>query len=191
MPAQPPPDDALFRHLEQALKDEKSDRNTLYQLVANAPFSHDRDMGLLFLGFISFFVVDDDRIVRLVGVTDNDYYRDSVRGYNFKTYDYRVPLSAKGNTIVKAIKTGKPIKSSDWDTFRRPGIGKGPARLNQANSGIGHTVVYPLKGKTKGALMFNFFQYPELVGQAQDEFMRRYTAIVSDTVSGFKDAVAA
>ena len=53
------------------------------------------------------------------------------------------------------------------------------------------SVVYPLKGKAKGAIMFNFFQYPELVGEAQDAFMRRYTAIVSDAVSGYRGAVAA
>jgi hypothetical protein len=55
-----PQDDKLFHKLEQSLKAEKSGREALMNLVAQAPFTYDREMAFLFLGFISFFVVDEE-----------------------------------------------------------------------------------------------------------------------------------
>ena len=52
------------------------------------------------------------------------------------------------------------------------------ARPNQANSGINYSSVYPLQGKVKGALLYNFFQY-DGISKQQHAFMRKYTKLVS------------
>jgi hypothetical protein len=170
----------LYKLLEQTLKAEKTSREALLKLVAQAPFTHDREMAFLFLGFISFFVVDDSgELILPGGVTDNDYYRESIANYRFKFSEYRVPMSAADNSVVQAIKTGKPVVVTSWETLRRPNIEKGYAGLNQASGGIGCSIVYPLRGKARGALMYHFFQYPESIGEAQEAFMQHYTDIVS------------
>lgn len=189
-------DNAIFRQLERTLKAEKSCRKALLNLVAQAPFSHDREMALLFLGFISFFVLDDEgKTILPGGVTDNDYYHESIANYPFEFSKYTVPMSATDNSVVQAIDSGKPVVVSSWETIRRPNIEEGYAGLNQASGGIGCSVVYPLKGKVKGAVMFNYFQYPEAIGDEQETFMRRYADLVSRVLAGFKgpetDAAAA
>lgn len=177
------PAEELYKEIEQALQAAETDQATLYRAVADEPFRHSRAMALLFLGFISFFVVDAEQgQVAAAGVTDNDYYRQSVANYDFQLSDYKLPLTDKSNSVVEAITTGKPVSSDNWDTFRRPDVEAGVARLNQADGGIGYSVVYPLQGKTKGALMFNFYQFPESIGAAQEGFMRKYTELVSEAL---------
>jgi hypothetical protein len=186
-----PANDRLFQELERTLKAEKS-RSEALNLVAQAPFAYHREMGLLFLGFISFFVLDDKGTEILPGgVTDNNYYHASVAHYTFNFSEYRVPMSAKRNSVVQAITSGEPVMVTSWETIRRPKIQKGYASLNQADGGIGCSVIYPLTGKVKGAIMYNFFQYPESIGEPQEAFMHRYTDIVSDTLSEFKDSKSA
>jgi hypothetical protein len=186
-----PQDDKLFHKLEQSLKAEKSGREALMNLVAQAPFTYDREMAFLFLGFISFFVVDEEEELLLPGgVTDNDYYRESIANYKFEFSEYRVPMSATDNSVVQAIISRKPVIVTSWETIRRPTIEEGYARLNQASGGIGCSIVYPLKGKVRGALMYNFFQYPESIGKTQEVFMQRYADIVSKILSGFKSPEA-
>jgi hypothetical protein len=176
--------DELYQALEQALRTTKNGQKFLYTAVANAPFEYGTEMALLFLGFITFFVVDPkSKLVLAASATDNDYYKQAVSGYDFSLGDYKVALSAKDNSAVQAIISGKPISSDNWDSFRRPKIEEGIARLNQASSGIGYSVVYPLTGKTQGALMYNFYQFPEAVGEAHEQFMQRYTDIVSTVLN--------
>jgi hypothetical protein len=178
------PAEELYKEIEQALLAAKTDQATLYKAVVEEPFRHDRAMALLFLGFISFFVVDaEQEQVVVAGVTHNDYYKQSVANYDFKPSDYKLPMTSKDNSVIQAITTGQPVSSDNWDTFRRPDIEEGVARLNQADSGIGYSVVYPVEGKVKGALMFNFYQFPEAIGDAQEGFMQKYTELVSQALS--------
>jgi hypothetical protein len=174
------PAEVLYKELEQALLAAKTDRATLYKAIVEEPFVHDRAMGLLFLGFISFFVLDDEQqMIVVAAATDNEYYHQSVDNYDFKLSDYKLPLTATDNSVVRAITTGEPVSSDNWDSFRRPQIEEGVARLNQADGGIGYSVVYPVAGKIKGALMFNYYQFPEAIGAAQEGFMQRYSELVS------------
>jgi hypothetical protein len=178
------PAEELYKDIERALQAAKTDQQTLYQAIVEEPFRHDRAMALLFLGFMTFFVVDEDEQVVLAGaVTDNDYYKQSVANYDFELGDYKIPLTAADNSVVQAITSGNPVSSDNWDTFRRPDVEVGVARLNQADSGIGYTVVYPVTGKVKGALMFNFYQFPEAIGDAQEGFMKRYSELVSEVLA--------
>jgi hypothetical protein len=173
--------DVPYEQLQEALSAAK-DRAELYQVIATAPFTHKVEMALLFLGFISFFILDDTKqTVRLVAVSDTEYYQMSVQGYNFDLASYVVPLDDSKNSIAKAIKTGKPQSTTDWGVLGRTRA-EDAARFNQANSGIAYTAVYPFSGKLRGALMYNYYQYQDAIGPQQHEFMKRYTIMVSSAL---------
>lgn len=176
--------DELYDELESALASAKSKPKGLYQAIVQVPFDHDRDMAFLFLGFLTLFILDPKRkMIVASAATDNDYYDQSIAGYDFKLSDYQLPLSAKENSVVQAITSGQPVTSDNWDTFKRPKVDEGVARLNQANCGIGYAAVYPIQGIVRGALMFNFYQFPEAMCDAQDTFMQRYSALVAEALT--------
>jgi hypothetical protein len=178
------PKNDVYEDIERALEAVKNDAQALYQAIVNAPFAHDRDMAFLFLGFICFFWVDSEsNIIRAGAATDNEYFKQSIANYNFTMDEYQVPLSETENSIVQAVISGKPVTSTNWDSFRRPDVEEGVARLNQANSGIGYSAVYPVTGKIKGALMFNFYQFPEAIGEGQATFMEHYSNLVSKALA--------
>jgi len=168
----------LYKELGQALAAAKSKRE-LHRLIVEAPFVHNVAMALLFLGFITFFLVnDEEHNIAIAAVTDNDYYHMSVQGYAFDPSQYKLHLDDASNSIAQAIRKGKPVSTGNWDSLRRPEVSDGVARLNQANSGINYSSVYPLQGKVKGALLYNFFQY-DGISKHQHAFMRKYTKLVS------------
>jgi hypothetical protein len=153
----------------------------IYEVVVSAPFANGRDMVFLFLGFICLYIVDEktDRI-QLVAVSGTEEYRLSVEHMDFKPEDYTLRFDKnKNNTIVQAVASGKPKHTLDWATLNRGQTPTAAVRLNQANSGIAYTAIHPLLGPTKGALMYNYYQYPDGIGDAQEAFMKRYTKLVS------------
>lgn len=176
--------DELHSQLEGVLLEAPKDAAGFYDAVVQAPFVYKREMALSFLGFITMFVLEPKtKVVSAVATTNNEHYKLAVANYDFCLADYKLPLSAKGNTVVQAITSGKPVSSDNWDSFRRPEVEAGHARLNQATSGIGYSVVYPLTGKVQAALMFNFFQFPEAIGEIQQVFMERYSELVSTVLA--------
>ncbi len=178
------PADELFKEIEAGLMAVKNDQSGLYRAIVQVPFDHERAMALLFLGFISLFVVDEVNQVVVPGAfTENEYYQHSVADYDFDPTTYKLPLTSTENGVVKAITTGQAVSSDNWDSFRRPNIDEGVARLNQAAGGIGYSMVYPVTGKIKGALIFNYYQFPEAIGEAQKMFMDRYSKLVSKVLA--------
>lgn len=153
----------------------------IYTTIVTAPFTFQAAMAWLFMGFICLYIVDDrDRIVHLKAVSPTEQYKLSVEHYDFKPQQYHVSLdNDPDNTIVQAVQTGKPATTTDWLTLSRSHANPEAVQLNQANSGIAYTVLYPLSGKTRGAVMYNYYQYPISVGEAQWSFMEQYTRIVS------------
>lgn len=151
--------------------------------LVDAPFSLKVAMAWLFLGFICVYIVEGDS-VQLKAATGSEYYKLAVEHYKFQPQEYRLDLDKdSSNTIVKAILSGKPETTADWVTVSRLGVEPEVVRLNQANSGIAYTVIYPFSGKVSGALMYNFYQYPASLGKAQWAFMKRYTALASSLLN--------
>jgi len=182
---------SLYAGLQDAFAEAGADQDSLSQLIVEAPFAFEREAGLLFLGFISYFLVDEaGQALQLIGVTDNDYYRQSVQGYPFAVKEYIVPLTATDNSLIQALHEGKPVVSTNWESLRREDAPEGVARLNQASGGIGYSVAYPLTGKTQGALLFNYFGLPENIGEPQDDFMARYAKLVERALARLAEPVA-
>lgn len=154
----------------------------IYQVIVSAPFEDSIDMVLLFLGFICLYIVDQNKnVIHLVAASGTEEYRLAVEHMDFKPEDYTLTFDKhKDNTIVQAIAGGKPKDTTDWATLNSGHTPVEAVRLNQANSGIAYTAVHPLAGPVKGALMYNYYQYPDGIGDAQETFMKRYTKLVSE-----------
>lgn len=153
----------------------------LYQVIVSAPFKNNVDMVFLFLGFICLYIVDEEtNKIQLVAASGTEEYRLSVENMDFKLEDYTLYFDKnKANPIVKSIARGKPQSTTDWATLNRGKTSVEEVRLNQANSGIAYTAIYPFAGSVKGALMYNYYQYADGIGSQQEDFMERYTELVS------------
>lgn len=152
----------------------------LATIIANAPFNQPLWAALLFLGFICFYVVDEEaEQVRLAAVSDTEYYRMAVANYEFDPKKFTISLHNSNNDIVKAITEQTEVTTEDWSTLSRPQANNEAVRLNQASSGIACSFVRPLVGKRRGAIMYSYFQYQDTIGASQREFMRRYDQMAS------------
>jgi hypothetical protein len=153
----------------------------VYSVIANAPFKNTIDMGLLFLGFIVVYIVDSQtNEIQLKATSNTEEYELAVERFDFKPKSYHLNFDKdKDNTIVQAIATGKSQSTCDWVTLNRGETAPDVVRINQANSGIACSIIYPFNSAVKGALMYNYYQYQEQIGSPQRAFMERYTELVS------------
>jgi hypothetical protein len=86
------------------------------------------------------------------------------------------------NIIAKAIESNEPQSTADWRYLFMPALTPEQAAFNQADAGIGFSVVYPLQVPGGGALIFSYYQMPDKVGDSQHAFMRAYADLVSSTL---------
>src|SRR4051812_39232732 len=122
---------SFYGGIQVALGSAQGEPSELAHAIVEAPFQFTRETALLFLAFICYFVVDEQASsFHLAAVTDNEYYHQSIEGYPFDASKYVVPMSAKDNSIVEAITTGKPVVSTNWESLRRKSAPEGIARLN-------------------------------------------------------------
>lgn len=148
--------------------------------VVNQPFQrYPLAMAELFLGFMCIYLVDDQDL-RFMGASDTEYYHLAIKDYPpFDPDDFIFPMTDTDNDLVRAITENKPLHSDGWDTIRRKKSQLEVVRLNQASSGIAQAYSYPLQGTRRGALMFNYYQYADAIGDDQLAFMGEYTELVS------------
>ena len=156
-----------------------------YKMIVDAPFENKVGMAFLFLGFICLYIVDEHkREIQLMTASGTEEYSRAVEQYNFKPANFHLDFVAdKDNTIVQAIVTGEPRDTDDWVTVSRQNKSPEAVRLNQANSGIAYTAIYPFSSPLKGGLMYNFYQYPDKIDSTQRDFMKKYTSLVSTYLS--------
>jgi hypothetical protein len=177
-----------FSALQQAL-DSADSVPALYQAVVDAPFEQKLAAAYLFLGFMVLFMVPPGKkVIKLGAASDNEYYKMSVSGYSFDPTKFQLPLTKNStNDIVQTAITGKPRETTDWRTLRRKWADPEQTSLNQANSGIAYSILYPVDAGNGGVLMFCYYQYVGGAGPAQTKFMGEYTALVSKAIQGYKE----
>jgi hypothetical protein len=170
--------DELYDELESALKALKDDKTKAYKAIVELPFTHTKEMALLSIGFLCYFSVDRRaKIIKLENASRNEYYEQAVLDYDFDHTSFVVPFSAAENSMVQAALKNEVITLTNWDKLRRPDVGEGVARLNQATSGIAYSVIAPVGDF--GVLGFNFFQPKEALSPEVDDFVARYSALIA------------
>jgi len=96
-------------------------------------------------------------------------------------HEIKIPVSSTSNAIATAIHTQKLQKVSDWKYLFTPVMTAKASRFNQANAGIGCSMVVPLHDCHDGAAMiFSFYQQPEKINHRHVDFAKAYAALVGD-----------
>jgi len=184
-------DNLIFKHENlQALKDELlSSKNdaALFKNIVNLPFKYKLEVTKLSLGIIVLLQVNKTTsTIDRVALSENELAEGTKKMSAKRFENIRIPVGFKGNIISEAIETGKPLSTSDWQFLFAPELSPQESRFNQAGGGIAYSVVYPLKSRDGGALIFSFYQYFEEVTQGHHDFMKDYSRVV-DSILNKKD----
>jgi hypothetical protein len=163
---------------------QSSGDNQLFDAIVNAWFRSPNHPISLGLGFVTFLLYNKktgciDRIKKTENELGNLGSEISVKPFKA----IKIPLDDKVNIIARAIRSGKWAQTNDWDEILTPGLSAQESRLNQANSGIASSVVYPLKARDGGALIFHYFITLDKITKELHDFMSSYTKIVDNTLN--------
>jgi hypothetical protein len=173
--------DDTYQELHDTLASCKT-RDKLFTAIVNAPFKYRVEMTHLSLGII---------VLLLGSSTDGQIHRmalsstemaDGTKDVSVKRFeDIKIPIDYEHNIIADVIRTQEPRRTTDWQYLFAPALTPEEARLNQAGGSIACSVVYPLRDVGDGgALIFSYYQYPEYLGDAQEEFMETYSQMVAN-----------
>ena len=153
----------------------------LYKLIVNAPLQQTVEAALLFLGIVVLLLVDEQHgTIDRVALSDNER-ATGTKNMSVKRFeDIKIPLEHEKNLIAKAIRTGKPKSTTDWQYLFTPELTPEEARLNQAGGSIALSCVYPLTGNKRGALIFSYYLFEGSLQPQQRKFMQTYAQLVSE-----------
>lgn len=143
-------------------------------------------MALLHLGIIVLLLADkSDGLVHRVALSNTELAKGTTDISVKRFEDIKIPLDHPENIISKAIRSGRPQLTTDWQYLFTPVLTPEEARFNQAGGAIACSAVYPLIADNwdGGALIFSYYQYPELLGPAQRQFMKTYSALAASRLS--------
>lgn len=160
------------------------DDKELFDAIVNQPFlTHKVQTALLFLGIIVLLQVNKKTgTIDRVALSQTELAKNTTDVSAKRFEDIKIPLDYKGNVIAKAIKTGKPQETTDWQNLFSPELTAEEARMNQASGGISYSAIYPLTARDGGAMIFSYFQYLQDIGDPQHVFMQSYSRLVNDSL---------
>lgn len=181
------PDDSLedyYAKIQKFLLAAPNDE-TLFGTIVNAPFHNKLHTTTLDLGIVVLLMKNKkDRMIHRIALSDTEPARWAVKMTPMPFHEIKIPASNKINIIAKAVKTGKPQKTTDWKYLFTPAIPDEAARFNQAGAGIACSYVYPLiDARDGGAMIFSFYQPPEQISERHREFMQHYSEIVAKALA--------
>jgi hypothetical protein len=183
-------DEIDYVKLQQQLEQTSNDSD-LFETIVNAPMDNFKvATTFLFLGIIVFLLVDKEAgTIDRVALSKTPLAQ-ATRDVSVKKFEeIKIPLNHSENIISKAISTGKPQKATDWKYLFTPDLTPQQARINQASAGIALSAVYPLIGaRDGGALIFSYFQYPDMIGKDQEKFMEIYSQLVTESLIQAQDS---
>lgn len=160
------------------------DESQFYKLIVNSPFKRKDKVVLLGLGAMVFLLVNKkDGTLDRIALSDTEPAQGAVE-YSVKPFhEIRIPLDADENILIKAIKTGKPQQTDDWQHMFVPELTPEEARFNQAGAGIGCSCVYPIKVGDGGALIYSYFIPLTDINSSHHDFMSRYASFVESLLA--------
>jgi hypothetical protein len=168
-----------YKALEQKLQSAASDEE-LFDAVVNAPFINPLPAVLIFLGIVVLLQVNQETgTIDRVALSKTEQARATTDVSAKPFNEIKIPIDYLENIIADAIHGGQPQDTTDWKFLFNPVLSSQQARLNQANAGIAHSIVYPLKSRGGGALIFSYYQYrSEMEDGKAEAFMKRYSDLV-------------
>lgn len=171
---------SLKKYLDGAINDPD-----LFERIVNAPFQDTMKSVLLSMGLLQMTLVNTKtNMVDRIALSDTEAAKNAVRLSVLPFKAIHVPYDFEENIIVKAIRTGKPQLTQDWQYLFIPALTPQEARFNQAGAGVACSFVYPLIGAGDGgALTFSYYQPLDVIGKDQRDFMQTYTTLAASFLS--------
>jgi hypothetical protein len=166
-------------------------RDELFRAIVNAPFTYRVEMTHMSLGIIVLlFANKTDGLIHRVALSSTEM-ADGTKDVSVKRFeDIKIPIDYEHNVVAEVIRTQQPRRTADWQYLFAPALTAEEARLNQAGGSIACSVVYPLRDVGDGgAIIYSYYQYPEYLGDAQEEFMERYSYIAASRLRAFNVSV--
>ena len=172
-----------YKGLERSLQKAENDAE-LFKLIVNSPFDKANvQMAFLFLGIIVLLLVNKKTgMIDRVALSETDLAKRTTEVSVIPFEKIKISADNADNIIAKAIRSSQMQDTTDWKYLFTPSLTPAQARINQANAGIAYSAVCPLSARDGGALIFSYYQYKELVGEDQQEFMAKYAQLVSDSL---------
>lgn len=156
----------------------------LFKNIVNAPFADKITAALLGLGIVVFLLVNKKTgMIDRVALSQTEPADGAVEMSPKPFKAIKIPVDYKDNIIAQAIKSGRHQATSDWQYLFIPDLSPAQARFNQAGAGIGCSVVYPVKARDGGALIFSYYIYPEQITAQHQNLMSEYSKLVAQSLS--------
>jgi hypothetical protein len=176
-----PTDSTYFNRLENTLSLAKSS-SSLYKAIVNAPFNSKINVTKLGLGIIVLLLVNESKqVIERTALSTTYHAAGAVKASEKPFKAIKIPLHYPDNLIAKAIDTGKPQATSDWQYLFVPVLTKEQARYNQDGASIACSEVWPLSAGSGGALIFSYYNPAPL--KERREFMQQYVELVNNHLS--------
>jgi hypothetical protein len=169
-----------FAEVGATLKAAKGDKN-LFAEIVNAPFYDRRTAALLSMGLIVLVMVNKKtNMIDRVAITNNEFAYQAI-SISPKPFEaIKIPFDNKENYIPAAIKSRKPMITTDWYRVHTPDLTAEASRFNQAAAGVACSVIYPLIGARDGAaLIFSFYEPLGTIGKEHHHFMEKYARLAA------------
>lgn len=170
--------DTFLKQLDRILRAADSDA-ALFEAIVNAPFHKPIKAAELDLGIVVLLQVNKSaKTIDRVALSDTEAAIGTVKMSEKPFKEIRIPLGHPENAIAQAIATSAPKFVSDWKYLFIPAMDAEAARFNQAGGGIEFSVVFPLRARDGGALIFSYYQIDKNISQGHHTFMQAYVKLV-------------
>jgi len=156
----------------------------LYQRIVDAPFDDKLFATSIDLGIVVLLLVNPkDKMIDRVALSNTDLARGAVKVSAKPFSDIRIPVHHKENAIARAIASNEHQLTEDWQSLFVPALTAEQARRNQAGASIESSLVWPLKLRTGGALIFSFYQPSAYIDDDHLTFAEDYAQLVSQQLA--------
>ena len=156
----------------------KNDKE-LFRLIVDLPFTDKLRVTNLDLGIVVFLQVNPElQTIDRIALSNTEMAKNTVKISDKPFKEIRIPVDHEVNILSKAIRTGRPQHTVDWEYLFTPALSGESARFNQSAGGIGCSYVYPLKSRHGGAMIFSFYTQIGSIGKEHTDFMHAYAKLV-------------
>lgn len=177
------PSETYYDQLAVLLQAARNDAE-LFETIVNGPFADKLTALQMDLGVLVFLLVNkESSTIDRIALSDTYSAEGAVRMSAKPFHEIKIPIDYPDNYIARAIKTRKPQKTADWKYLFAPDLTPKEARFNQAGAGIDCSIVYPIKARDGGAMIFSMYQPLEKITPEHHVFMKRYIDMVTQALS--------
>lgn len=172
-----------FKVISASLMNAENDTQ-LFGAIVDTPFQDKLHATMMGLGVVVLLIVNkNEKTIDRVALSNTEHAAGAVDASVVPFSKIKIPLASRSNYIAKAIRTGKPQHTSDWQYLFIPALTPEEARLNQAGAAIACSFIYPLSGAREGgAMIFSFYTSLNEISADHRSFMLEYSKIASQAL---------